>query len=85
MVRILSLAAMVLAIALGAQAAHNCQCLFSDGSHCCATSSAYGPGESCQTVCNGAVRSSDQKACSAGGKWSSVSGWNSQFRAGCNR
>lgn len=35
MVRILSAVAFVLALAVGAQAAATCQCLFSDGSHCC--------------------------------------------------
>lgn len=35
MVRILSAVAFVLALAMGAQASATCQCLFSDGSHCC--------------------------------------------------
>jgi hypothetical protein len=35
MVRILSLATLLIASAFTAQAAQFCQCLFSDGSHCC--------------------------------------------------
>jgi hypothetical protein len=35
MVRILSLASLLIASAITAQAGQFCQCLFSDGSHCC--------------------------------------------------
>jgi hypothetical protein len=35
MVRILSIATMLIASAITAQAAQFCQCLFGDGSHCC--------------------------------------------------
>jgi len=35
MVRILSLATIIIASAISAQAAQFCQCLFGDGSHCC--------------------------------------------------
>ncbi|CAI9631302.1 hypothetical protein GT037_003335 [Alternaria burnsii] len=83
MVRILSAVAVVLAIAFGAQASYTCQCNFSDGSHCCAATSAQGANVPCATVCKDAHRNSDNVACNAGGKWSSVSAWNVQFRAPC--
>jgi len=37
MVRLLSVAAVFFTIVFGAQASHICQCLFQDGSHCCAS------------------------------------------------
>ncbi|KAF5964092.1 hypothetical protein FBULB1_12976 [Fusarium bulbicola] len=67
-----------------------CQCLFSDGSHCCV----YGDnGESgdtgdCVEVCKGAKRvlqsgESQPAACNANGRFSCVSVWNAQFRTPC--
>lgn len=35
MVRIVSFVAFLLSVAVGAQAAAFCQCLYQDGSHCC--------------------------------------------------
>ncbi|KAK8102154.1 hypothetical protein PG984_015300 [Apiospora sp. TS-2023a] len=85
MVRIVSALTLLLATALGAQAAATCQCLFNDGSHCCVVSDARGAAQDCTSACRGAVRNKDQVACNAGGKWSSVSAWNAQWREGCNR
>ncbi|GJC77501.1 hypothetical protein ColLi_00339 [Colletotrichum liriopes] len=83
MVRILSAVTILLASALSVQAAATCQCLFPDSSHCCVISSARGPAEDCTSACLNARRGDDDTPCNAGGKWSSVSAWNAQWRAGC--
>ncbi|KAH7303460.1 hypothetical protein B0I35DRAFT_485153 [Stachybotrys elegans] len=91
MVRILSLATLLLASALTAQAATYCQCLFSDGSHCCVYSDAAIGNLNCPSVCQGAHRADGDAsdpfhpgtACNAGGKYSTVSAWNAQFRTPC--
>ncbi|EOA90576.1 uncharacterized protein SETTUDRAFT_24722 [Exserohilum turcica Et28A] len=85
MVRISTCIALVLSIALGAEASAICQCLFPDGSHCCVITKAQGAAEDCTELCRPAERTGDNVKCNADGKWSSVSGWNGQFRAGCNR
>ncbi|KAF4450518.1 hypothetical protein F53441_6373 [Fusarium austroafricanum] len=84
MVKITS-AVLFFMIALGVQASATCQCLFSDGSHCCVYSSVNGPSEDCTQACSGARRGKDNVACNAGGKWSGVSAWNAQWREGCAR
>jgi hypothetical protein len=44
MVRILSLATLLMASAITTQAAQWCQCLFQDDSHCCVYSVSNSPG-----------------------------------------
>ncbi|KAI4652013.1 hypothetical protein J4E93_002210 [Alternaria ventricosa] len=83
MVRILSVAAVFFTIAFGAQASHICQCLFQDGSHCCASVNNFGAAEDCQVVCVDKKRNKDGVACNAGGKWSHVGGFTVQFREPC--
>ncbi|KAJ4138479.1 hypothetical protein NW768_002314 [Fusarium equiseti] len=85
MVRITSAITFLLTAALGVQAAATCQCLFQDGSNCCVYSDTRGGAESCDNVCRGARRVTDNAACNANGKWSSVSAWNAQWRTGCAR
>ncbi|KAJ5021259.1 hypothetical protein PSV08DRAFT_232577 [Bipolaris maydis] len=90
MVRIISIVGFLLTVAAGVQAQGGspCQCLFSDGSHCCVTySSSFqtraGLSQDCADNCRTATRDSDNKACAANGKYSDVSSWNAQFRASC--
>ncbi|KAJ1332969.1 hypothetical protein MN608_02959 [Microdochium nivale] len=93
MVRILSLATLLIASAVTAKAAQFCQCLFNDGSHCCVYSDASIGDLDCQRWCTNAHRADGATnprnplevgtACNAGGKYSTVSGWNAQFRTAC--
>ncbi|KAK8086418.1 hypothetical protein PG994_001392 [Apiospora phragmitis] len=91
MVRILSLATLLLASAFTAQAAQFCQCLFNDGSHCCVYSDPEIGNLDCRGVCTNAHRAdgvdnhnlTPGTACNAGGKYDTVSGWNAQFRTSC--
>ncbi|EMD85486.1 hypothetical protein COCC4DRAFT_209590 [Bipolaris maydis ATCC 48331] len=82
MVRIISIVGFLLTVAAGVQAQGGspCQCLFSDGSHCCTRA---GLSQDCADNCRTATRDSDNKACAANGKYSDVSSWNAQFRASC--
>ncbi|KAH7303459.1 hypothetical protein B0I35DRAFT_446643 [Stachybotrys elegans] len=80
MVRILSAITVLLSIAIGAQAQNFCQCLYSDGSHCCVADNRGGCTESCMNV----KPLFADNPCNAGGKWSKVSAWNAQFRRACN-
>lgn len=70
MVRLLTLALSVLAMAVAAQACDNCQCLFSDGSHCCVVEANDGD---CARVCGSAQRGKDDKPCSANGDYVCIS------------
>ncbi|KAJ1332970.1 hypothetical protein MN608_02960 [Microdochium nivale] len=58
-----------------------CQCLYSDGSHCCVMQ--YGIVKDCTKSCMNA-ENSDQ-ACNADGKYSDVSSWNAQWRRSCKK
>ncbi|KAH7014482.1 uncharacterized protein B0I36DRAFT_389365 [Microdochium trichocladiopsis] len=75
----LSVFAVIFAAVTSVAADGYCQCLFSDGSHCCVTQ--YGINKNCQERClnNGSYK----HQCNAGGKYSDVSGWNAQFRLSC--
>ncbi|CAI9635716.1 hypothetical protein GT037_010963 [Alternaria burnsii] len=93
MVRILSLATLLMASAITTQAAQWCQCLFQDDSHCCVYSDAKIGNLDCQRWCTNAHRADGATnpnnpleagtACNAGGKYKTVSGWNAQFRTPC--
>ncbi|KAM0243971.1 hypothetical protein ACHAP5_006734 [Fusarium lateritium] len=93
MVRITSIATLLLASALSAQAAQYCQCLFEDGSHCCVYSDAKIGNLNCPNACAGAHRADGATnpnnpleagtACNAGGKYTTVSAFNAQFRTSC--
>ncbi|KAF4456266.1 hypothetical protein F53441_1560 [Fusarium austroafricanum] len=93
MVRILSLATVLLASAFAAEAAQFCQCLFQDGSHCCVYSDPEIGDLNCQNACRGAHRADGVTnpnnplevgtACNADGNYKTVSGWNAQFRDPC--
>ncbi|KAF4450517.1 hypothetical protein F53441_6372 [Fusarium austroafricanum] len=80
MVRIASTMMLLLSIALGAQAATFCQCLYADGSHCCVDENAPA---GCTAVCLNARLIGNPTPCNAGGKYSKVSAWNAQFRDAC--
>ncbi|KAK8067467.1 hypothetical protein PG996_006579 [Apiospora saccharicola] len=81
MVRILSVVTLLFTtLAVGAQAKAFCQCLYADGSHCCVDDNAPA---GCTEVCRNAVSVDGYRACNAGGKYSDVSAWNSQFRTAC--
>ncbi|KAF1948075.1 hypothetical protein EJ02DRAFT_449542 [Clathrospora elynae] len=79
MVRISSAFALLLTIAVGAQAAAYCQCLYADSSHCCVADNIG----DCKSTCMNAVPIFQSKACKAGGKYSNVSFFNAQARTGC--
>ncbi|KAF4335210.1 hypothetical protein FBEOM_10954 [Fusarium beomiforme] len=98
MVRILSIATVLLASAFAVEAAQFCQCLYQDGSHCCVYSRLIHQDPeigdlNCQNACMDAHSIDRPKtpnadgqpgtACNAGGKYVPVSGWNAQFRTPC--
>ncbi|KAL4724549.1 hypothetical protein ACLX1H_007990 [Fusarium chlamydosporum] len=83
MVKLMSLVTILVTAAVGAEATGVYQCLFPDGSHCCAFVSVRGPAISGTQACANAARQTDSKRCNAGGKWSKVSSWNANFRTGC--
>ncbi|KAF1934934.1 hypothetical protein EJ02DRAFT_460807 [Clathrospora elynae] len=79
MVRISSVVGLLLTLAVGAQAGSYCQCLYSNGSHCCVDDNVGG----CTNTCMNAVPVFKDAGCNAGGKNSQVSVFNAQFRTGC--
>ncbi|CAI9631303.1 hypothetical protein GT037_003334 [Alternaria burnsii] len=79
MVRISTLVGLLVTMAMGAQAGLYCQCLYSDGSHCCVADNNGG----CTATCLNAKPVFESKGCNAGGKYSDVSAWNGQWRTGC--
>ncbi|EMD93168.1 hypothetical protein COCC4DRAFT_179270 [Bipolaris maydis ATCC 48331] len=92
MVRILSLATLLIASAITTQAAQWCQCLFQDGSHCCVYSDPQIGNLDCQRWCINAHRADGATnpdplevgtPCNSNGKYSTVSGWNAQYRTPC--
>lgn len=80
MVRIISFALSMLAMALAAQACTNCQCHFSDGSHCCVVEAID---KDCTRVCTNALRGKDDKPCAAGGSYNCISEITSLGRMSC--
>ncbi|KAJ4012657.1 hypothetical protein NW752_008370 [Fusarium irregulare] len=80
MVRLLTTVAVLLSVAMSAQAAAFCQCLYSDGSHCCVDENTPA---GCTATCENARALFADKPCNAGGKFSNVSPWNAQFRTAC--
>ncbi|KAH7317296.1 hypothetical protein BKA65DRAFT_410993 [Rhexocercosporidium sp. MPI-PUGE-AT-0058] len=93
MVRILSLATLLLASAITAQAAQYCQCLFSNGSHCCLYSDPSIGNLDCQRWCTNAHRADGTTnrnnplevgtACNAGGKYATAGAITAQGRTPC--
>lgn len=81
MVRIVSLALTTLAMAFVAQACTQCQCLFSDGSHCCVVESNSGD---CATTCKTMTRGKDDKPCNANGDYVCISYLTSLGRMSCS-
>lgn len=80
MVRIISFALSMLAMALAVQACTNCQCHFSDGSHCCVVEAID---KDCTRVCKDALRGKDDKPCAAGGSYNCISEITSLGRMSC--
>ncbi|KAL2063986.1 hypothetical protein VTL71DRAFT_4480 [Oculimacula yallundae] len=80
MVRLLTLITVLFASASSVAASY-CQCLYSDGSHCCVIDNIIGD---CTRMClQASPDSTTAGACNAGGKWSKVSSWNANGRAQC--
>ncbi|KAJ4987044.1 hypothetical protein SVAN01_07460 [Stagonosporopsis vannaccii] len=82
MVRISSIIGFLVTMAIGAQAGRVCQCLYPDSSHCCVSTS--NSVDDCTAFCKTAKPVFEDTGCNAGGKWSKVSIWNSQFRTACD-
>ncbi|KAL1797769.1 hypothetical protein ACET3X_004375 [Alternaria dauci] len=73
---------LLLTMAVGTQAAaYYCQCLYSDSSHCCVAENGRGD---CTATCMYAKAVFADNNCNAGGKFSSVSTWNAQWRTACH-
>ncbi|KAI8298420.1 hypothetical protein K4K59_002826 [Colletotrichum sp. SAR11_240] len=81
MVRLIHSVFAMLAMALAVQACDYCQCKFTDGSHCCTTST-YA--HSCEEVCKNAARYGDDVKCSAGGLSECIGYFTANGRAQCN-
>ncbi|KAF3805215.1 hypothetical protein GCG54_00001992 [Colletotrichum gloeosporioides] len=81
MVRLIHSVLAMLAVALAVHACDYCQCKFTDGSHCCTTST-YA--HSCEEVCKNAARYGDDVKCSAGGLSECIGYFPANGRAQCN-
>ncbi|KAI8244451.1 Protein sym-1 [Colletotrichum sp. SAR 10_96] len=80
-VRLIPSVLAMLAVALVVHACDYCQCKFTDGSHCCTTST-YA--HSCEEVCKNAARNGDDVKCSAGGLSECIGYFTANGRAQCN-
>ncbi|KAJ1332971.1 hypothetical protein MN608_02961 [Microdochium nivale] len=81
MVRLLTIITVLFAGASSVAASY-CQCLFPDGSHCCAIENEV---NDCTRMCLKASKGpTTAEQCNANGKWSSVSSWNAQHRFQCS-
>ncbi|KAF5613028.1 hypothetical protein F25303_14305 [Fusarium sp. NRRL 25303] len=93
MVRILSIATLLLAGAFTTQAGQYCQCLFPDNSHCCVYSDAEIGNLNCHNACLDAHRADGKTnpnnpleagtACNADGKYVTISAFSALDRTPC--
>ncbi|KAJ5855333.1 uncharacterized protein N7529_009277 [Penicillium soppii] len=79
-----------LSLAATCSGSRQCQCLFSDGSHCCLYGSNQMTGDDydCTRLCSGASRllqngENTPRKCNAGGKFSCASLFTAQGRTPC--
>ncbi|KAF4456264.1 hypothetical protein F53441_1558 [Fusarium austroafricanum] len=87
MVRLLNIVTVLFTSFVAAQRCGYCQCLYSDGSHCCVQSAPSGDLD-CQAACSGAQSAGLNQfepgpSCNAGGKYTCLSAWNAHFRHKC--
>ncbi|KAL6915453.1 hypothetical protein ACHAPO_009864 [Fusarium lateritium] len=88
MVRLLNIAAMLFAGFVTVQGCTHCQCLYSDGSHCCVQELPSGGEADCNALCANAQQAGPNQfqpgpSCNAGGKNACVSTWNAHGRKKC--
>ncbi|KAF5613027.1 hypothetical protein F25303_14304 [Fusarium sp. NRRL 25303] len=88
MVRLASIAAILFIGFAVVEGCTHCQCLYSDGSHCCVMELNSGADADCNTLCADAKQAGPNQfepgpSCNAGGKYTCVSTWNAFKRTKC--